>query len=311
MVSVYASEEIEQLRKRSRRFAKVKTFLRFLLVFVVLALFGISFYVISSSKEQNNILFLVMAAVFALIIGMSLFDKKVLTCKEEFKTLYKNSFVKQILYENLNQVEYIPDQGFSREQVKASRLVSLASRFNSEDYLKAEYNGVIFEQSDVKIVQRRQKQADIVQFKGRMLKLTCPNKQMSDMQIFTENFKYRASSVNGKPMVYGMIIPAGANMPGITQTNDQEFNKQFDVYAVNESEALYMLSPSMMETYKRLKNKYSSVAFRFVGNEVYIAMNSSRDTFDCNDKKEIDYEAEAIRIVDDVNEIKMLIDALV
>ena len=308
MISTYAREEVEQLRKKSRNFARVKSVLRVLVYVGILAIFGYGFYVIRGKNQTP--MPVIMVIWIAMIVGISIFDRIVLKHKEEFRTRYKNYFVKEVLSENLNQVEYIPDQGFSREWIKEAHLTQPGSKVVSEDYLRAEYNGIVFEQADVKIIQRRSKGSDIIQFKGRMLKFTCPDRQFSDMQIFTENFKYRASSVNGKPMVYGLLVPAGSNKSGVTQTQDKDFDKAFDVYAVNESEALSMLSPSMRVTYMCLKDKYSSVAFRFVGNEVYVAMNSERDTFECNDKHEIDYQTEGLRIIDDIDEIKMLIDTL-
>lgn len=308
MISTYAMEEVEQLRKKSRNFAKAKVIFRVLVILGLVAVYACAFY---AMRSDNQIFMPVVILLWiALVVGMCIFNRIVVKHKEAFKTCYKNYFVKDVLCENLNQVEYIPDQGVTREWIKAAQLIQTANKISSEDYLRAEYNGIVFEQADVKSIWKRQKQSDVIQFKGRMLKFSCPDRQMSDMQIFTENFKYRASSVNGNPMAYGLLIPAGFNKRGVTQTQDQDFDKAFDVYAVNESEALRMLAPSTRMTYLYLKDKYTSVAFRFVGNEVYVAMNSQRDTFECNDKHEIDYQSEELRIIDDIEEIKMLIDTL-
>ena len=107
--------------------------------------------------------------------------------------------------------------------------------------------------------------------------------------------------------MHGTLIPTAAKTVGEMQTADEEFSKLFDIYSTDENDTLRLLTPSLMEALKRMQGRYTSMALRFVGNEVYVAVNTGHDTFECDSRKAIDYDSEACRIAEDINEMKGII----
>lgn len=72
----------------------------------------------------------------------------------------------------------------------------------------------------------------------------------------------------------------------------------------------YLLDPRFMQMLKNLLGRYPSIGFHFRENEVYIAIETSRDTFDCDMNESVDYIYEKEMLKGDLNQIKGIIEAL-
>ncbi len=218
--------------------------------------------------------------------------------KKEFDTIYKEVFAKAALEEILGTVDYRWQHGFTEQQVGGFRLAKLGNIFSSEDYLKASYKGVQFEQSDVtikKVVKRKNGSSTTIYFKGRMIKFDVSLKKVLALQVFTDNFGYRAS--------------AGIDMNKI-QMEDVAFNKQFDVYSAREHDAFYALTPQFMEKLKEFASRHQSVALHFRGDNLYVAINTNRDTFNAKMNQEINFPQEMALMRSDIQDILDIIDTL-
>lgn len=309
MISESAKQEVEGLRKRSLLFKSLSKLIEkcIPILFVIMV---ICFFVLPGETNFVFIFFLLLAMYFGVIVmGIilsSISDRR----SEEFKALYKREFVKVILETQFDNLEYVAEDGFSRAEVRDFQLVYLTNKFCSEDYIKTEYKGVRFELSD--IIMRKQGTGHVnpIHFKGRMLRLKNPGKNVEDMQIFSRNFNHRASRVSGQAAVYASFLGGDVTDSGQGATEDAEFNERFDVYSVNEQDVYELLTPAFREVLKKLDFKYDAVAFRFKGDELYIAIRSKRDFFECSVDKPIQYDEEKKKIIANINEIKILLDTL-
>ncbi|MGN0436060.1 MAG: DUF3137 domain-containing protein [Wujia sp.] len=236
-------------------------------------------------------------SMFGMMAGAFIYLIPFLRWQREYKRIYKEVFMPGLLQETFDEVDYRWEVGFDNERIRNFALVAMGNRVHSEDYLSASYKGIHFEQADVTIKNHTgsgKNSHTVTYFVGRMFVFQCPDKRVLSTQIFSEHFAYRGKVDNGwkhKKVKLESI----------------DFNKKFDVLSADEHDAFYILTPQMMERIDDLDSQFGSVAMRFCGSELYVAVSSSRNAFDGNISKEIDYltEKELIR-----NDLQVIIDII-
>lgn len=270
--------------------------------FALMILMGI---IVVSSVDQFDagpapIMFvmLVLMVVWFCYAASSL--KKKANITSDFKKIYKNTFVVNVLKDNFDNVVYHPLEGYDKTSVKNMGLVTLGDRFSSEDLLQGSYKGVNFSQSDV-VVEEEHESDDgttvITLFKGRMFTFVFPKKDVVGVKVFSNNFMNKDKRINGNK--YEKVA-----------FEDVEFNKKFKVYAANEHDAFYVLTPNMMENIKKIFSVYGNVSLHIADGILYLGFNTYRDTFDADYRKPLSYPTEKTRIEGDVQVIKDIIDTL-
>lgn len=266
----------------------------FLLQYILLPVGIVSFMFGMVFDHQDLALFIVlMCVVIAALLYFSYH------CGS-FKRNYKETFLNDLLREIFDDVVYDWKDGFASEEVEIMGMVQRGNRFHSEDYLRASYNGVSFEQADVTIKHvtgSGKNRHTTLYFKGRMFKFHTTVKRVVDVQVFSEGFRYRAKPYEGYHMRK-------------VEMEEMDFNRKFDVLSVDEMEAFYVLTPPLMERIKSLRDKYGNVAFHFKPNEVYVAFNCKRDAFDAVLTEEISYPKEKARLEEDIRDIISIIETI-
>ena len=215
---------------------------------------------------------------------------------------YKELFVKGALEKNFQNVFYNPDKGFSKDDVRKFNLVMMGSDFSSEDYIKASYNGINFEMSDVNVSDTTsdgENSSTTIFFKGRMIIFNIPDKKVSYMRLFSNSFHYSAVGRKDKP--------------NKIELESVEFNKEFSVYSENAHDVFYLLTPQYMERIQSLSTRYKSIAVNIWNNRVIFAFNEPKnDAFDASSVlKKLDYQNELAKIQADIDDIKVIINAMV
>jgi hypothetical protein len=215
-----------------------------------------------------------------------------------YKQLYKDLFVMQPLSKNFDNLYYDWAQGFSEQAVASFSLCKMGNRFHSEDYIKASYEGIPFELSDVTVEYHTsgKNSHTTTYFKGRMLVIDFPEKMVNSVQIFSKSFNYRANHTNfGKPQKVEM--------------ESVEFNRAFDVRAVSPHDAFYLITPAFMERLALITMRTRSVAIHTCGNKMVIGFNEpSNNAFDASNMyKPISYPDEMDKVQKDIDDIKELI----
>ena len=189
---------------------------------------------------------------------------------KKYKSIYKSIFVQRPLEENFDNMYYDWQSGFSSDLVRNFSLCKMGNRFNSEDYIRAEYQGVPFEMSDVTVQYHTsgKNSHTTTYFRGRILIIESPEKMVNSVQIFSKAFKYRASL-------------AGNTKPQNVEMESVRFNKEFDVHAVSPHDAFYLITPPFMERLYRIQAKTTSVAIHAFGNKIVIGFNEpTNNAFD-------------------------------
>ena len=216
-----------------------------------------------------------------------------------FKMIYKQLFVEGPLRQNFQNVVYYWDKGFTSDAVREFGLCSMGNRFYSEDYIRATYNGVNFEMSQVKVQQHTstgKSSHTTTYFDGRMIVIDFPEKMVLSVQIFSDNFAFRARAPHNMKMHKIKMESVG-------------FNKRFDVLSASEHDAFYLLTPQFMERMDKLLARYGNVAIHLSGNRMFIGVKEpNNDAFDAKRAtNKISYPEEMAKVQNDIDDIKRII----
>jgi len=215
--------------------------------------------------------------------------------------MLSNDFKAKYVTQEINKVfansRYHHDLGFTEEEVIESNLLKNRDRYKSEDLIEGLYEGVTFKCSDVeqKEVRGSGKNRRVVTvFQGRFYEFDFPKIFKHDLMLLQPD-TYRPFSSFRK-----------------VNTESIHFNSEFKIYAENEHEAFYILTPDFMEKLIYFDRKYlDKISFSFKHNKLYVAVDTRKDYFDIKAFKKVDssifeeYQEELKDIQELVNILKL------
>lgn len=185
---------------------------------------------------------------------------------KQISNTFKQKYVTEELLKVFPDSKYRYDFGFSEEEVIASKLLRNQDRFHSEDMIYGRFDDVNFRCSDVKQQDVRQsgKHTTVVTvFQGRFYEFDFPKEFMYNL-LLIQPYHYRPFENFNKIKLESI-----------------EFNSELKVYAKNDHEAFYILTPHFMERLLVLDRKYNDkISFSFINHKLYIAIDTRKDYFD-------------------------------
>ena len=214
------------------------------------------------------------------------------TIGKSFKRAYKNKICKEVLEKLFDIHDYDPENGFSEDFVKGTYFISSGNTYSSDDYVSGSYQGYEFERSDVCMqdVRSTGKSTTVVTlFKGSWTIFSF-HKAISSYLLIRE----REFLSNGKP---GGIF---SNAPHTNKVKfeDIDFNERFDVYAQDEHDAFYVLTPHFIEKIKKLESKMDGrLIIGIHDDKVHVLFDNGKNAMEpslLNEVSEDDY-----RIIED------------
>lgn len=257
------------------------------------------------------------------VIGTTIAGRIQKNNQKELKRLYKETFMKGILEEYFEDVDYRWETGISQYQFFDTGIFEeyKISSYHSEDYLSGVYKGVSFKQADVEFTRREttgDHPKDVTVFSGRLFEFDDSFKQVQSVKVMPE-IEVRAEN------------RFQIERQDIVKMENMEFNKVFAVASASPQEAFYVLTPQVMERLLDIHNRYKkselddgsrnnieglyrTIAFHFKQDKLYVVIDHM-DSFDSNFLKEIDYPTEKekirkhIQVIIDVIEMLKLINA--
>ncbi len=241
--------------------------------------------------------------LFLFGIGISIYAsmKKI----KPYSRAYKEMVVRGLLAERIDDLTFLPSAGISKETIDGTDMMSLGNIYQSNDLIEGSYQGVHFSQSDVLIQNRTSNgktSSTTTYFKGRWMIFDFNKRFHCDLQVRDRDFDYAQKS--------GGWFSDREKTEKL-ETESVEFNRIFKVYAQNDSEAFYILTPHFMEALMQVKATVDGdVLFCFVDHKLHVAINNEKDSFEPSVWKPIDRN-EAMRSVNaDIDLITNLVDTL-
>ncbi len=214
----------------------------------------------------------------------------------QFYTDYKRSIGEPVLRLLLEDVQYKPGQGFSKEEIAGFGVYgNRRAAYQSEDYIEGVYKGVHYRQSDVKI-ERFQNE--------------------SELSAMTQGLTGRISVYDFKKGLTGDILirsrqSSDGVVAGLTRVNMENvaFNEKFEVYAKSAHMVFYLLTPQFMEYLLGL-DYLGSLVLRFTGNQVIVLRNHITGIFEPDLKQPLDIPYEIGKSYQELKDILDFIDML-
>lgn len=276
-------KELEKLRKKAIKFYVIGTTICFLITVLV----------VFFTKNLN-------CAILSFLVGISLtiFLNK---SYEKFNSSFEEMFVVRALKDVFTDLEYVSGKGIDETVIENTNMIQLGDRYSSKNYIKGKYKDVYLEQADVHIEQSYQTKDDVhfvTLFKGRWIIFDFNKYFRANMLVRQRNFR------NSK----GCSI--FSNLHKVV-TEDESFNNEFKVYAQDDHEAFYILTPSLIEKIQNVANGIDgSLIFCFVDNKLHIGINNSQDSFKHSIFRKVDIEKIKESISSDIKLITDFVDKL-
>lgn len=283
---------VEKLRLKARNKFIKNLIILFILSFVVYLFFKKKLYIESSS-------------IFVLLfLSFFIANMLVLKDKREFKVAYKKYFVISIFNNLVESVKFDLSNGISEDKISNTQMMVMGDEFYSNDYVSGIYKGVNFEYSDICIRDKwRDSDGDthyVTLFKGQWFIFDYNKNFKSNFQVCEKKFKNSKLENLINMFKYNKV-----------EFEDIEFNKMFNVYAQNDLDAFYVLTPSMLENIKEINKKiYGELLFCFIDNKLHIGLSNDKDSFEASIFKKINENDEKKKVEIEIKTILNFIDIL-
>lgn len=191
---------------------------------------------------------------------------------EAFKTRYVLQLIREI--PGFRDMQYEQKSGFSWDDIRNAAVVGCGDKkqFESEDLLTGSCENTGFKMSDV-ITKRwvnggKRARIETV-FSGQVIcfyKFDNIKTSNGHLQVFQKKFQ---SDIKGWTAQHQI------------ETEDVLFNRKFQIYAADEHNAFYILTPQVMEKITEFSQAIGEqTAVAFCGNKMFVAISRSRSMFD-------------------------------
>ena len=291
-----SEKEMEQLRLRARKLDPTAIAVS-AAAFVVLVSATVRLAVAAGEKVTTSNLASLAGGVFLLPLLLAvglyalLYFGMVHGAYQKFNLAFKQTCVVDTIRAmgGFEDLRYAPGKGFSYNEVWDSCVVATgdAKYYGSEDLLTGVYRGLPFACGDVvtKYLKRSGKKTrEETIFCGQIMRFSLPQEakwSFGHLQIFEKEL---LSDLKGRIA------------PHRVQVENEAFNRRFQVFAADEHNAFYLLTPQMLEQIVRFADAAGSqTAMAFVGRSLYVAVNNDRSVFEASVKKPVAGQRQDIR----------------
>lgn len=280
--------ELERLRQVVVK-KEIKCAIVIIAIGIVMLLLGLEFSTV-----------FVLCFVFGMMFTMIFTHKP----RKEFVQTYKKTVILELFKSMFTDVTYDLDRGIPKSVIADTGMMNMGDRYHSNDYMTAKYKDVPFAFSDVKIEEEyRDSDGDThytTVFRGQWYIFDFNKKFKADIQVCEKNFSNARRGSLFSSERFKKI-----------QLEDIEFNKEFKVFAKNDLEAFYILTPNTMEKIKEVNRKVrGALLFCFVNNKLHIGVDNNCDLFEPKIHAKIDIEKNTKQAREEIQFITHFVDIL-
>lgn len=304
-------EQLEKMRLKAKNLEKVVIVLSVVMLLVYIAI-G---YLLATQENGIGILsgmkavifiaeIIFVVAVVAVGTGLLLWLIIVKHAYDKFNLSFKSKYVQQVIssIEGFEKLQYVPKGGFTWDDVRNAAAVNCGDKryYDSEDLLMGEYENIRFQISDVctrKMVRMSKKNRVEEIFSGQMICLDQfddTKRSNGHIQIFEKKF---------------MSNMVGWKAENEIHTENEIFNSRFSVFAYDEHNAYYILTPQRMEKIMHFADVMNGqVSFVFRDEKLFVAVR--RDSlFDASIDEPVSKQTK--NIIEDAEFIQMAKEILI
>ena len=230
--------------------------------------------IVGRFKGSATFYFQILIGVFALIV-ISIASRK-------YRLNFKNKIVLRIAAFVDENLVYSPEGSISCDEFSNSAIFQKScNNFTGEDHFKGkigktaiEFSEVVARHESTSGTGSKKKKQYTTIFKGVFF-VADFNKHFVGYTLVLPD---TAEKILGK---FGQNLQAFSSRGELIKLEDPEFEKEFCVYASDQVEARYILSPSLMQRIIDFKRKWDTkVYLSFRDSKVYIAIKMDKNLFE-------------------------------
>ncbi|MCI7804127.1 MAG: DUF3137 domain-containing protein [Oscillospiraceae bacterium] len=235
--------------------------------------------------ERNPVMGMAFVALTVVCVLMCVFlGKSTRKLEAKIKELVGQYIVRDVLAEKIDIVEYSPNSYINEKFLKGCPILPKFNKIQGSDYISGNYRDRKFTYCDLLLKWETKERSSnghrrtrtITQFLGQFMKMEL-GKDIGGFVQIRERKNPRKS--NG---FFANILGTGNSHSSI-ETENAEFNNQFEIKTSDDQLAFYILTPQFMESVMRLDelaDGYTNIEFR--GTSVIVTLNNGRDSFEVN-----------------------------
>lgn len=276
-----SDREIVSAISSRQRLAKISNIL------VVIAYLGIFICPICGlmSWDRNPVIGMTFVVLMVVCVLMCVFlGKSTRKLEAKIKEFAGQYIVKGVLAEKIDIAEYSPNRYINEKFVKKCSILPNYNQINGSDYISGKYRGQKIVYCDL-LLEWKTKERDsdghkrtrtTTQFQGQVMKMELGKDIEGFVQI---KEKKNPRKRNG---FIANIFGTDTSHNNI-ETENVEFNNQFEIKTSDDQLAFYILTPQFMESVMRLDelaDGYTNIEFR--GTSVVLTLNNGKDSFEVN-----------------------------
>lgn len=266
--------ENKQLNEFNENKKKIEK--NYMFAFGFFALAVIAFLIISNGGSAEG---LIVIPIVILVAGL-VFMIKGSSGYSKLKKTFKTTFLKSMFEELIPGIEYKPYEGLTASAVYEGEFLKKADRYHSEDFLSGKIDDVDFISSDVRLEERHVRHTKngtqvyyVPYFVGRVFRFDFHKELVGRLQVLETGSPYSRYKFNR------------------VKLESIDFNKKFRTYAEDEHTAFYILTPDIMEALFAIEKRNPGVIrFSFLDQQLYVAINNNKNTFELKLFKSISTE---------------------
>lgn len=284
-------QDIEVLRKKAVTTTIIGTVIGVIVsggLFLLILIFspnGIDFL------SRNTVSLFVYLFVLGAIIQVCIAYKP----QSQFKKAYKQGIVLGALQKVFTDITYDFERGIEKKVISDTKMIHMGNHYRANDYVKGKYKDIGFEMSDVEIEEDQGKDT-VTLFSGQWF-------------IFDFNKSFKAD-IQVRDIGFSSASVSWGQFQEVT-LEDVQFHRMFWVYAKNQLDAFYVLTPQVMERMKKLKDMIDgNLLFCFIDNRLHIAVENNKDLFEPSFYKMATLEQDQKKAFDEMKIITEFIDVL-
>ncbi len=260
-IEAQIKESVKEIEASRKQFLKtwISTHIQ-LILFVVgwFAFMFVALIVIGSEADIIRDIAFYTLLIFGLFIGRKTY-LEVEKARHEYISDYKLKIILTITNQIFPGLRYFGTTGMLSEECYQAKIMGkkfLDMEYFSDDLFQGKVDDIDIQMADVRLIYGHH-----VPFSGLIVRATFNKNFEWKTQVYPKKFKY-----SGKSNV---------------QMDDLRFNQKFQVCSENQTEARYLLSPTLMERLINFSNRTKhKVIVSFYNQNIYIAVNTRKKHFE-------------------------------
>ncbi len=265
----------------------------FFIGLTIVGLLGVVGFFLMQRIAELPVLIIILVVLTIIICGGIYYHKT-----SKLKKAFKAEVVSEIINAIDNTFNYSPEGHISEGQFRASQLFSSPDRYTGEDYISGKLDKTDFEFSEIhaedESTDSEGNRSYSTIFRGFFM--------IADFHKHFHGHTIVVPDRTGEGW-FGRVFK-GSKKQGkqLAKMESPEFEKAFDVYATDQVEARYILTPNMMENILYLKKRFNAtVHLAFLHSCVYIAISwKKQDFLEPNLKNSLLEESTIHKFLDDI-----------